>query len=56
MCSVLLIVLYCILLFERLKKFLIDFEKNPKNPAKKTRATLACFFLMYVLHMFYRFF
>ena len=43
-CLVLLVVWYCILLFERLKEFLFDCENIPKNPAKSMRATLACLF------------
>ena len=40
-----LIVFYCILLFERLKFFLLfGFENIPKNPAKSMRATPACLF------------
>ena len=45
MCSVLLIVWYCIFLFERLKVFyLLMQRKFSKNPAKSMLAAIACLF------------
>ena len=45
LCLVLLIIWYCILLFEDHDEFLlIDVQNIPKNPTKSMRATLACLF------------